>query len=183
VTWRLDAAARVAVRGRFWRMLAPRWAFDPLSGAGAARAGGRWNERGQAALYLSDSHATAIAEYQQDLPRPGTLTAYDVDASTILDLTAVATRRDLGMDDAFLRQPWKQARDVEGRRPSCWDLAASAAASGWQGLRVPSVQAPGTNLVLWRWNEDGGARVRHMDPLNDLTRDQTSWPTDEREMS
>jgi RES domain-containing protein len=115
VTWRFDAVARVAVEGRFWRMLAPRWAFDPLSGAGAARAGGRWNERGQAALYLSDNHATAIAEYQQDLPRPGTLTAYDVDASTILDLTAVATRRDLRVDDAFLRQPWKQARDVEGR--------------------------------------------------------------------
>jgi RES domain-containing protein len=115
VTWRFDAVARVAVKGHFWRMLAPRWAFDPLSGAGAARAGGRWNERGQAALYLSDNHATAIAEYQQDLPRPGTLTAYDVDASTILDLTAVATRRDLRVDDAFLRQPWKQARDVEGR--------------------------------------------------------------------
>jgi len=117
-------------------MLAPRWAFDPLSGAGAGRAGGRWNERGQAALYLSDSHATAIAEYQQDLHRPGTLTAYDVDASTILDLTAVATRRDLGLDDAFLRQPWKQARDIEHGRPTSWDFAASAVASGWQGLRV-----------------------------------------------
>jgi RES domain-containing protein len=121
VTWRFDAVARVAVKGRFWRMLAPRWAFDPLSGAGAARAGGRWNERGQAALYLSDSHATAIAEYQQDLPRPGTLTAYDVDASTILDLAAMTTRRELRLDNAFLRQPWKRVRDVEGRRPSCWD--------------------------------------------------------------
>ncbi len=89
-------------------------------------------------------------------------------------MTAVVTRRDLGVDDAFLRQPWKQARDVEGRRPSCWDLAASAAAGGWQGLRVPSVQAPGTNLVLWHWNEPEGALVRHLDPLNDLPQDQTS---------
>jgi RES domain-containing protein len=98
-----------------------------------------------------------------------------VDASTILDLTALATRRDLGLDNAFLRQPWKRARDVEGRRPSCWDFVASAAASGWQGLRVPSAQAPGTNLVLWRWNEPDGAHVRHLDPLNDFTRYQTSW--------
>jgi hypothetical protein len=45
------------------------------------------------------------------------------------------------------------------------------------------VQAPGANLVLWRWNEPDGAHVRHLDPLNDLPRDQTSWPTDEREMS
>jgi len=101
VIWRLEAAGHVAVRGRFWRMLAPRWAFDPLSGAGAARAGGRWNAPGQAALYLSNSHATAIAEYQQDLPRPGTLTAYDVDAQAILDLADPSVQQAIGVDDLF----------------------------------------------------------------------------------
>lgn len=156
-------------------MLAPRWAFDPLSGAGAARAGGRWNEPGQAALYLSDSHATAIAEYQQNLPRPGILTAYDVDARAILDLADPAVSRSLGLDDAFLRQPWKRVRDIEHSRPSCWDFAASAPAAGWDGLRVPSVQAPGTNLVLWRWNGRDQSVVRHIDPLGDLPRDQASW--------
>jgi RES domain-containing protein len=129
-------------------MLAPRWAFDPLSGAGAARAGGRWNEPGQAALYLSDRHATAISEYQRDLPRPGTLTACDVDASTIPDLAAAAGRRGLGLEDAFLRQPWKRMRDLEHRRAASWDFAALAVAGGWQGLLVASVQAPGTNLML-----------------------------------
>jgi RES domain-containing protein len=88
-------------------MLAPRWAWEPLSGAGAARAGGRLNVPGQAALYLSDSHATAIAEYQQDLPRPGTLTAYDVDARAVLDLADPSVRQAIGVDDQFLRQPWK----------------------------------------------------------------------------
>ena len=88
-----------------WRMLAPRWAFDPLSGAGAARAGGRWNAPGQATLYLSDSHATAIAEYQQDLPRPGTLTAYDVDAQDILDLTDLALRQAVGWTSHFSGSP------------------------------------------------------------------------------
>ncbi len=176
VSWRLDAARSVAVRARFWRMLAPRWAFDPLSGAGPARAGGRWNEPGQAALYLSDNHATVIAEYQQDLPRPGTLTAYDVDAQAVLDLTDPTVRRALGLDDAFLRQPWKHTRDIERRRPSCWDFVAATAAAGCHGLRVPSVQAPGTNLVLWRWNDRGSPVVRHVDPLGDLPRDQASWP-------
>ncbi len=175
MTWRLEAAGHVAVRGRFWRMLAPRWAFDPLSGAGAARAGGRWNAPGQAALYLSNSHATAIAEYQQDLPRPGTLTAYDVDAQAILDLADPSVRQAIGVDDLFLRQPWKHVRDVERQRPPCWDFVAAVAAGGWQGLRVPSVQASGTNLVLWRWNESDAPIVRHIDPLGDLPRDQASW--------
>lgn len=175
MTWQLEAAGHLPVKGRFWRMLAPRWAFDPLSGAGAARAGGRWNTPGQAALYLSDSHATAIAEYQQDLPRPGTLTAYDVDAQHILDLADPAVRRALGLDDAFLRQPWKHMRDVARQRPSCWDFVTEVAAGGWWGLRVPAVQAAGTNLVLWRWNETQAAVVRHIDPLGDLPRDQASW--------
>jgi RES domain-containing protein len=175
VIWQLEAAGHTAVRGRFWRMLAPRWAFDPLSGAGAARAGGRWNEPGQPALYLSNSHATAIAEYQQELPRPGTLTAYDVDAQAILDLADRAVREAIGIDDRFLLQPWKQIRDVERRRPSCWDFVATVALRGWHGMRAPSVQALGTNLVLWRWNEPGAPIVKHIDPLADLPNDQASW--------
>jgi RES domain-containing protein len=165
----------VAAKGRFWRMLAPRWSFDPLSGAGAARAGGRWNAPGQATLYLSDSHATAIAEYQQNLPRPGTLTAYDVDAQAVLDLTSLPVRQAIGIDDPFLRLPWKYMRDVERRRPACWDFVMAAAGRGWNGLIVPSVQAQGTNLVLWRWNEADAPVVRHIDPLGDLPRNQGSW--------
>jgi len=156
-------------------MLAPRWAWDPLSGAGAARAGGRWNIPGQAALYLSDSHATAIAEYQQNLPRPGTLTAYDVSARGILDLTDLSVRQAIGVDDQFLRQPWKHMRDVERQRPPCWDFVAAAMTAEWRGLTVPSTQAAGTNLVLWRWNETDAPIVRHIDPLGDLPRNQASW--------
>ena len=175
MTWRLGAAVHTSVSGRFWRMLAPRWAWDPISGAGAARAGGRWNVPGQAALYLSDSHTTAIAEYQQDLPRPGTLTAYDVDARAILDLTDPSVRQAIGVDEQFLRQPWKHIRDVERRRPPCWDFVVAATTAGWQGLRVPSVQASGMNLVLWRWNETDAPVVRHIDPFGDLPRNQSSW--------
>jgi RES domain-containing protein len=175
VIWRLEAAGHVVVRGRFWRMLAPRWSFDPLSGVGAARAGGRWNAPGQAALYFSNNHATAIAEYQQDLPRPGTLMAYDVHAQDVLDLFDPAVRQAVGLDDQFLRQPWKHMRDVKRQRPSSWDFVAAVVAGGWQGLHVPSVQASGTNLVLWRWNDTNAPVVRHIDPLGDLPRDQTSW--------
>jgi RES domain-containing protein len=145
VSWRLEAARGIEISGRFWRMLAPRWAFDPLSGVDAVRAGGRWNEPGQAALFLSDDQATAIAEYQQDLPRPGTLTAYDVTAPRTLDLANPETRHAIGLDEATLCEPWKQVRDVKRQRPAGWDLSVAALASGWHGIRVPSVQAPGRN--------------------------------------
>lgn len=175
MTWAVATVRGIQVQARLWRMLAPRWSHAPLSGAGAARAGSRWNERGQPALYLSLDQSTAIAEYQQDLPRPGTLTAYDAVATSILNLTDAKTLRDLGVGTEVLRVAWKRVRDVEGGRPASWDLAAAALAAGHQGVLVPSVQARGVNLVLWSWNEDGAAKVVAVDPLGDLPRDQSSW--------
>jgi RES domain-containing protein len=175
LSWNLESVGGVTLGGIFWRMLAPRWSYDPLSGVGAARAGGRWNEQGQAALYLSETHAVAIAEYQQDLPRPGTLTGYEVEANAILDITDNAVRTSIGIDASFLKQAWKQDRDISGRRPACWDFVRQVADQGWTGLRVPSAQGPGNNLVLWHWNTDGGADVRVIDPASDLPRNQSSW--------
>jgi RES domain-containing protein len=176
VIWRPDATPLTDIAGRLWRMLAPRWAFDPLSGEGAARAGGRWNEPGQPALYLSEDHGTAVAEYQQDLARPGTLAAYDVDGSGIVDLTREETRRLIGVNDSLLRLPWKRIRDIERGRPLSWDFARSVLSAGCNGLRVPSMQSAGINVVLWRWNDGQGPRVRCLDPLGDLPEDQRSWP-------
>lgn len=158
-------------------MLAPRWSFDPLSGAGAAVAGGRWNPAGTPALYLSRDHATAIAEYQQDLPRPGTLTAFDVSGLGILDLTNAAVRDEVGVGPDFFRLPWKQVRDIERRRPESWDFADAAISAALAGLLVPSAQVAGVNLVLWSWNDGLGPEVRHIDPNHDLPRDQSSWVT------
>src|SRR3546814_4427365 len=46
----------------------PQWASDPLSGAGAAAKGGRFNREGVEALYLSLDEVTALREYQQTSP-------------------------------------------------------------------------------------------------------------------
>lgn len=58
----------------FQRVLTPRWAIAPTSGAGAAKGGGRFNRPGIEALYLSATSQTAEAEYRQDaeLMPPGT---------------------------------------------------------------------------------------------------------------
>jgi RES domain-containing protein len=165
----------VAVRRRYWRVLTPRWASLPLSGAGAAERGGRWNAPGSPALYLSEEHITAFAEYMQGLERPGLLTPYDVETQRIVDLCDPKVRNRLAVDDSVLVCPWKTIARIERRRPPTWDLAARLADA--DGIRVPSAQhCGGVNLVLWRWNLTGGStRVAAIDPLGDLPRDSTSW--------
>jgi RES domain-containing protein len=158
--------------GRCWRVLAPRWAQAPLSGAGAARRGGRYNEPGTEALYMSLDLMTAVAEYEQDLGiRPGTFCAYEVEvADGIVDLTDAAVRRNLGLDEADLFCPWKEIAFVRRVRPPTWDVAARLIGEGRAGAQVPSTRQPGgLNLVLWRWNDAPGRRVRVLDPQGDLS--------------
>jgi RES domain-containing protein len=157
-------------------MLAPKWAHDPLSGAGAALRGGRFNPPGMPALYMSEEFVTAVAEYEQDLGiRPGTLCAYDVKSERIVDLADARTLKTLGVDAAAVRAPWKQIAFVERRSPPTWPLAERLLAERINGARVPSVRATGLNLVLWRSNVQGAASVAALDPLRDLPADQSSW--------
>jgi len=174
-TWRVDAAAKVRVQGRLWRMLSPRWAHDPLSGAGAARFGGRWNARDRPALYLSEDHGTAIAEYMQGFVHPGTLTPYTLDVERVLDLTDAATRSTVGVDVDSLALHWRTVRDVDKGMPASWTFSEAAVDAGFDGLRVRSAQATGWNIVLWRWNVDKHSRATVVDPDGDLPRNAKSW--------
>jgi RES domain-containing protein len=63
----------------------------------------------------------------------------------------------------------------EVRQPT-WDIARRLLGQGAAGIRVPSVQAPGVDLVLWRWNDAPDRRVEALDPLGDLPKYQSSWP-------
>jgi RES domain-containing protein len=156
-------------------MLSPRWASDPLSGAGAARHGGRFNAPGRKALYVSADFVTAVAEYEQELGiRPGVLCAYDVDVRGIVDLTSLDVRTRLSVDEVVLRIPWKHLALVEQRRPPTWRLTERLASLGAAGIRVPSTRSPGSNLVLFRWNEPEVGSVRVLDPLNELPRTRRS---------
>jgi RES domain-containing protein len=99
-------APTVRVARLYWRVLAPKWAHDPLSCAGAALRGGRFNPPGMPALYMSEEFVTAVAEYEQDLGiRPGTLYAYDVDSERVVDLADARTLVTLGVDAPTLRGP------------------------------------------------------------------------------
>ncbi len=160
-------------------MLAPKWAHEPLSGAGAAARGGRLNEPGMPALYMSEQFDTAISEYEQDLGiRPGTLCAYDADIADVVDLCDADICAAADVDLRDLRCAWKQIAFIDKQRPPTWDIAARLRRAGASGVRVSSVQpVGGANLVLWRWNDAPHQTVIALDPLGDLPKDQSSWRT------
>ncbi|WP_267414765.1 MULTISPECIES: RES family NAD+ phosphorylase [unclassified Sphingomonas] len=157
-----------------WRMLSIRYQHAPFSGEGARLYGGRWNAKGVAALYAALDPVTAVAEYYQGFPRPGTLAPYRIEAVAIADLTdGHGHPRDAAIA-AALAAPWKAIAAIDGAAPSSWTLAATLIDAGADGALVPSAQNSGaTALVLWRWHgaeaAGEGARLALLDPEGSLT--------------
>ncbi|HEU0043825.1 RES family NAD+ phosphorylase [Sphingomonas sp.] len=153
-----DALRRLS--GRYWRMLGVRWQRRPFE-SGSHVTGGRWNPMGTPALYLSADYTTAIEEAHRDLVRPGTLVAFEVEATAIADLTQA--------EPAIVACDWRTIFALKKGTPPSWQLAHELIAAGAEGALVPSVQnRGGTNLVLWRWRdaegEGEGARLTLLDP-------------------
>lgn len=153
-----------------WRMLQIRYQRDPLSGEGAKLHGGRWNRVGRPALYLARDPGTAVAEFYQGLPKPGTLAPYQLDAHAIADFTdGRGSPRDAAVA-AAIDAEWKAIAFLDKDTPPSWTLAEAAIAAGAEGALTPSVQnAGGVALVLWRWHdaggEGGGAALALIDPM------------------
>lgn len=153
-----------------WRMLQIRYQRDPISGEGARLHGGRWNRAGQAALYLACDPATAVAEFYQGLPKPGTLAPYQLDATAIADFTdGHGAPRDAAAA-AALEADWKALAFLDDETPPSWQLADAAIAAGAQGALAPSVQNKGgITLVLWQWHAAAapgdGAALALLDPM------------------
>jgi RES domain-containing protein len=164
--------------GTCYRAHDPRWAFKPISGAGAAVHGGRFNPRGSEALYLALSSIGAVNEAAQGFAfklQPMVLCSYDVDIDGIADLRTAAGRTEHGVSADDMACAWFSLASA-GQEPPSWDLFRRLSADGVAGLLVPSY-APGAtgqdhNLVLWRWGE---AQVRVYDPSGRLPKDQLSW--------
>lgn len=152
-----------------WRMIPIRHQFSPTSGEGARLYGGRWNPKGWPALYLAADAVTAVAEYYQGLPKPGTLVPYRLEATAIADLTNPAAEPCDGRVAEAVAANWKTTALLEGAVPPSWALAQELIAAGAEGALVPSVQNPGGRcLVLWRWHEQDqegeGAALTVLDP-------------------
>lgn len=160
-------------RGKLYRALNPVHAREPLSGAGAARYGGRFNPRGVPALYTAIRVMGALREANRvGNLQPTTLVSYEADIANVFDSRDGAALAAHGMDCAGLADPaWRDAMR-EGEAPT-QALARRLIASGHDGLLVRSF-APGAgpedlNLVLWRWGTEG-ARLAVIDDENRLGR-------------
>ncbi|MDT0576397.1 RES family NAD+ phosphorylase [Croceicoccus sp. F390] len=159
-----------------FRAHTPEWASTPTSGAGAAIAGGRWNRSGQEALYLSFDPLTAVKESNQQVQDfiPITLVRYQVSGGKIGDYRDESFRARFGLRDDLVETAW-WGPDFEHTPAPSQKAAADLIEKGFDGLIYPSSQAAGINLVLWRWNEQGGTTVAVEDTHGVLPRDRSSW--------
>jgi RES domain-containing protein len=137
---------------RVWRLARAAHAADPLSGQGAAIAGGRWNTPGVRIAYTSSSRPLAVLEMlvhvSDTVPRDMILVPVDVPAKLIDEATALpSTWNDL---------PYSaKAREFGDR----WVASGSSAA-----LLVPSVVLPAERNLLINPAHAAFRRVRSLPP-------------------
>lgn len=159
----------------------PGWAFDPLSGAGAARHGGRFNAKGAPALYTSLSWQTAWTEVQQAFPyktQPVTICTYAVACEDVEDLSDAATLERLGIKPSALSAPWEDQMH-RGQTPVTWSIAERLRDAGTAAIIVPSFASAATiamkNLVFWDWSDTPPHQVKVIDDEGRLPLDRSSW--------
>ncbi|KQZ59359.1 RES protein [Lysobacter sp. Root559] len=161
-----------------YRMHTPRWSYQPLSGAGAAMAGGRLNRPGIDALYLALEPETAIEEFRQDDPlvRPGTLVAYRATIARAADFRA-------GYDPEHwpplwqeLSCNWKRQAFLDEIEPPSWVIADDVRAAGLAAVVFPSTRRiGGLNLVIYPDLLGADDHLLVHDPRMDLPIDPSSW--------
>ena len=170
-------------QGTCFRAHDPKWAFSPISGAGAALKGGRFNPVGVPALYLALTLSGMFKEMGHGFGHrfdPLTVCSYDVDMEDVTDLRTEVDRKAAGIELDDLACAW--AHDLAlRRRPASWNVVENLIKRGVAGILVPSFAVgarPGMdNLVLWTWGADLPHRVRVHDPDGRLPKDQSSWGT------
>ncbi len=168
-------------RGTCYRAHDPKWSFKPISGAGAAVHGGRFNRKGVEALYLSLTIMTAIREASQGFAfkiDPYVVCSYEVNCTDIVDLRTDAGRAPHGVSLPDLACAWFDDA-AHGREPNSWSVAVRLMSDGQAGILVPSF-APGArdedfNLVLWNWSNRPPHQVAVFDPSGRLPKNRLSW--------
>lgn len=136
----------------FYRAFTPRWAHAPESGAGAARAGGRFNRPGVEARYLARTTDTALREYQAEssLLSPATVVTFLVNASRIVDFSAGYDAENWPEIWREVHCNWKGLAFLENIEPPTWVIGDLVRDAGYPGILYPSARDPsGTCLVLF----------------------------------
>ena len=163
----LDDLATTAkpLSGIFFRAVEFRWMHpdDVMSGAGAAKLGGRFVSVGTKALYVSDSEETLLQEIAVRKRRLGGKALIDLDK-----YPRVTFRIDLRLDRHVSFTGVFRTNDFErlrGRSLDVDNLAASQAVGsylaglGVQAILSPSVAGAGRNVVVFIENTRRGQVV------------------------
>ncbi len=157
------------LQGLAYRAHEPRWAWNPLSGEGARRYGGRFNRKGVGALYLSLHLVTAIKEVQPARRplQPLVLCAYEVDVEPVFDAADKQKCEEFGITLLELSSPNWEMEMYSGSIPPSQRVADKMIEKGFSGMRYRSFAAGAGpnefNLVLWKWGPERPARVLLVD--------------------
>lgn len=163
-------------KGVAFRAHNPRWSFLPDSGDGAKRTGGRFNQVGTEALYLSLTNIGALLESQQGFSnkaQPKLICSYEVDVTNILDLTDPVAVKFYDVDLSALDCAWMLEDE-----PYSQVLSKSLFEQGVNGLLFPSYAKGGSdclNLILWKWSNTKPNKVLVIDDFEALPKNQLSW--------
>ena len=155
----------------YYRVITPAYAGTPLSGAGAARQGGRFNRPGQEALYLSTDTATALAEYKQDIPwlPPGTICTFFISKLRVADFSTGFNKENWPTLWSDYSVDWRAEWFGKSIEPPTWYMADDVLTAGLDGLLFPSQAHPrGTNLVIYQSSLRSAKQLRVYDPNGDL---------------
>lgn len=172
ILWDLPAGSTL------YRAHTPQWASRPLSGAGAAAKGGRFNREGVEALYLSMDEVTALREYQQTSPflPPCTMVSYSAALTRLVDLRQL--HRGDPWDDLWhdWREDWRHLKFDLHIEPPSWVLGDMVVEAGLPGIIFPSLtHEGGVNITVFvgRLSSEDGIEVH--DPEGRLPKDRSSW--------
>jgi RES domain-containing protein len=122
-----------------WRICAPEYAGTAFSGEGARIYGGRWNSKGRAVVYSSESVSLAVLEQLVHVEDPAVLDAFVVVSAT-LDEDSIEVLSPTSLPDNWRTYPAPPYLEEIG---DAWLSERRSLA-----LRVPSVTVKGQNNYL-----------------------------------
>ena len=154
--------------GLLYRALNPIHAKTPMSGAGAAHYGGRFNRIGRKALYTALHPDTAIREANQvGTLQPTTLVALRADVGPVFDTRKTEALSPYGMTAGNLTDADWRYRMIRKQSVPTQNFAETLIAEGYAGSIVRSFAAgaPETavNMVLWQWTPPAKASLEIVD--------------------
>ena len=165
---------RISPGSVWYRAMVPRWSHLPLSGAGAAHKGSRFNRPGLETLYLADTPMTALAEFLQDSPMlgPVVLASYVVGPVEVADLTG-----EQPVDDPWRdwRAPWRLIANIQKTTPPSWACGDAALAARLDGIRYPSTRREGGTALALYTGDIAPDKLAVYDPDGSLPKTALSW--------